>query len=87
MKPGAEDAPDGEQQPEDEPEQPPPRGHRDADPRSLPPPQQHQRPRAEWEPEEEGDYGPEEEEEDKARPLTRPDLPFYRPLPLAPRDL
>lgn len=85
MKPGVAAAPDGEQQPEDEPEQPPPRGHRDAEQQPLPPPQQHRRARADPEQQQEGDQGPGAEE--KARPLTRPHLPFPRPLPLAPRDL
>ncbi|CAI9165097.1 unnamed protein product [Rangifer tarandus platyrhynchus] len=87
MKPGVLAASDGELQPEDEPERPPPGRHPDAaDKQSPPPPQQHRWPRADRGREKEGDSGPEEQPE-KARPLTRPDLPFYRPLPLAPRNL
>lgn len=85
MRPGVLAASDGERQPEDEPEQPPPRRHPHADKRS--PPQQHRRPRADPEPEKQGDSGPEEAPEEKARPPTRPDLPLSRPLPLAQRDI
>lgn len=87
MKAGVTAALDGEQQPEDEPEQPPPRRHPDADQQSPPPPQQHLRPRADPEPEEEGNNIPAVQEEENARSLTRPELPFSRPLPLARRDL
>lgn len=88
MKPEVVAAPDGEQQPEDEPEQPPPRRRPDTDQQSpLPPQKQHRRPRADREPDGEGDHRPAEEEEQNARPLTRPDLPFSRPWALAGRDL
>lgn len=84
MKPGVAATPDRERQPEE----PPPRRHPDADqqPPTLPS-QQPRWQRADPEPDQEGDHRPAEDEEENARPHTRPDLPFSRPSPLAGRDL
>lgn len=96
MKPGVAVAPDGEQQPEDEPEHPKHRRrHPDADEESLPPPpppKLRRPPRAEPGQRKrvtpvDGDTGPEEEAELKARPPTSLDLPFSRPSSLARRNL
>lgn len=96
MKPAVATAPDGgQQQLEDEPEQPPPRRHADADRQSPLPPRKHRRARADPEqvrqaPQEraqQGERGPEEKEEERARPLAGPDLRFPSLLHLAQRNL
>lgn len=85
MKPGVAAAPDGGQQPEDEAEQPPPRRHPGAEQQSAP--TQHQpRARADSERDEAGHDDPEEDEEDRARPLARVHLPLSGPLHLSRRD-
>lgn len=89
MKPGVATGLDRGQQPEDQPEQPWPGRHQDAEQQSLLPPQQqqHRRARADPEQEEEGDSDPEEDEEEKAKPLCSPDLPIFQLSNLARRDL
>lgn len=88
MKPGVATAPDGgRQQLEDEPEQPPPLRHPEADQQSPLPPREHRRARAAPEQDREGDSDPEKEAEQKARLLAGPDLPFSSLLHLARREL